>query len=294
MWGPQRPFVGTEALAAGRINRYQLRTRYDAVYRNVYVPKEMSLTPVTKAVAAWLWSRREATVAGLSAAALHGSLWIDAQLPAELNRRGRDKTDGILLHSDELWEDEICLIAGIPVTTPARTAFDIGRRRGLATAVIRLDSLMRATDVKAAGVQELVDRHRGARGVVQIRQAIGLADAGAESPQETRTRLTLIDGGLPRPQTQIEVFDRFGHFVARLDMGYDEWRVGVEFDGPQHWTDPAQRARDIERLAELEALGWIIIRVSGDILRYRSYSMVTRVRNALLAAGWRGERGVMA
>jgi hypothetical protein len=48
------PFLGTEALATGRVNRYQLRTRYDTVYRNVYVPRGTRLTAVDKALAAWL------------------------------------------------------------------------------------------------------------------------------------------------------------------------------------------------------------------------------------------------
>jgi hypothetical protein len=33
------PFIGSEALAAGVVSRYQLATQYDAVYRNVYVPR---------------------------------------------------------------------------------------------------------------------------------------------------------------------------------------------------------------------------------------------------------------
>ena len=81
-----RPFIGSEALAAGAVSRYQLATQYDLVFRNVYVPKGQALTPVDKAVAAWLWSGRRATAAGLSAAALHGALWIDAHLPAEINQ----------------------------------------------------------------------------------------------------------------------------------------------------------------------------------------------------------------
>ncbi|HEX2285204.1 MAG TPA: hypothetical protein VHI10_10365, partial [Mycobacterium sp.] len=96
----ERPFVGTEALAAGLVNRYQLATRFDALFRNVYVRKGHKVTPVDKAIGAWLWSGRRATACGLSAAALHGSPWIDATLPAELNQRSRHKTDGILLHSD--------------------------------------------------------------------------------------------------------------------------------------------------------------------------------------------------
>ena len=31
----------------------------------------------------------------------------------------------------------------------------------------------------------------------------------------------------------------------------------------QHWTDPAQRTRDIDRYAELADLGWVIIRVNS-------------------------------
>lgn len=108
------PFIGSEALAAGVVNRYQLATAYDAVYRNVYVPKGHVLTAVDRAVAAWLWSGRRATAAGLSAAALLGTLWLDSKLPAELNQRHRHKTNGILLHSDMLADDEVFIANGVP------------------------------------------------------------------------------------------------------------------------------------------------------------------------------------
>lgn len=78
------PFVGTEAVAAGAVTNHQLRTTYVAVHRNVYVPRGAELHAVDKAVAAWLWSRRRAVIAGTSAAALHGTRWIEADLPAEL------------------------------------------------------------------------------------------------------------------------------------------------------------------------------------------------------------------
>jgi len=279
------PFVGTEALAAGVVNRYQLATRYDAVYRNVYMTKGQQLTPVQKAIAAWLWSQRKATVAGLSAAALHESLWIDRRLPAELIQRSQHKTTGIVLHNDTLAADEITAVRDIPVTTPARTAFDLGRRYGVTLAVIRLDALMQATAVKPAEIEELVDRHPGTRGIAQLREANSLSDAGAESPQETRTRLVLTSAGLRPERTQIEVYDNYGYFVARVDMGWPQWRVAVEYDGVQHWTDPKRRTRDIDRYAELEALGWRIVRVSADMLRYRKPVIVERTRAALRAAG---------
>lgn len=278
------PFLANEALAAGAVTRHQLRTRFEAVHRNVYIRRGQELTAVTRARAAWLWSGRRATVAGLSAAALHGTKWIDDQHPAELNRRGRDKAEGILLHSDALESDEQVLRDGIWMTTPARTAYDIGRRGGLTGAVIRLDALARATALRRCDVEAVIARHPGTRGIVGLRRAVQLMDPGAESPYETRTRLLITGCGLVPPKTQIRVFDG-RRFVARLDMGWEQWLVAVEFDGAQHWTDPAQRTRDIDRLADLEALGWRVVRVSAELLRRRPGVVIARVRAALQAAG---------
>jgi hypothetical protein len=280
------PFIGTEALAAGAVTRRTLVSRHDMVYRNVYLAKGVELTPVRRAVAAWLWSERNATIAGMSAAALHGSQWIDPALPAELIRPETCDVDGIVIHRNKLLDDENCFVRAMPVTTPARTAFDLGRRDRLETAIVRVDALANATGLKPEDVSLVAENHRGARGMVQLRSVLELMDGGAESPQETRTRLLLIAAGFPKPQTQIVVVDEFGEFVGRVDMGWEQWTVGVEYDGPQHWDDPDQHARDIDRLAKLAAQGWLIIRLSRDHLRYRPHVFLTRVRDAMRAAGW--------
>jgi len=67
------PFLGSEARAAGLVTRRTLRSRHRLIYQNVYLPVGVQLTAQTRAVAAWLWARRDATVAGLSAAVLHGT-----------------------------------------------------------------------------------------------------------------------------------------------------------------------------------------------------------------------------
>lgn len=281
-----RPFLGTEALAAGSVSRRTLASRYDAIYRNVYLPKGAEMTATTRAVAAWLWSGRKATMAGLSAAALYGTQWIDEAEPAELYRRNGKPVDGILVHRDELLEEEVRSCGGIFVTTPARTTFDLGRRVDRDTAVVRADAVARVTGVRAADVAPLIDTHPGVRGLVQLREVLNLMDSGAESPQETRTRLVLIDAGLPKPQTQIVVRGNFGAGrSARIDMGYAEFKVGVEYEGAQHWTDPRVRANDIDRYAELAAQGWLIIRVSSDMLRLRPHVVVARTCEALRARG---------
>ena len=93
-------------------------------------------------------------------------------------------------------------------------------------------------------------------------------------------RLLLVRAGLPKPETQIE----FRDLHIRIDMGWREWKVAVEYDGVQHWTDSRQRSWDIDRIAMLEELGWVVVRVSAEMLS-RPDVVVERVRAKLRAAG---------
>jgi hypothetical protein len=151
--------------------------------------------------------------------------------------------------------------------------------------VQRLDALVNATDVKLVDIESVMAAHPGARGMPRLRRVLPLVDGGAESPQETLTRLVLIDAGLPWPRTQIQVYDGYRVFVARIDMGYEDVLVGIEYDGPQHWADPAVRQRDIDKQVALQDLGWKIIRASRDLLKFRRTTFVERVAAALRNRG---------
>jgi hypothetical protein len=281
------PIVATEALASGALTRRELTRGYTKLYRNIYARNGVELDAAQRAVAAWLWSGRTAVVGGSSAAALSGARWIPPSEPAELMRPlRRAAPPGIVVHSDLLAGDEVCTVGEIRCTTPARTAYDIGRRLPLDTAVQRIDALLNATGCKVFDVTDIATRYPGARGIRRLRRALTLVDPGAESPQETRTRLLLVRAGLPRPVTQIEVRNEWNWIVARIDLGWPQWMVGVEYDGAQHWTDPRQHARDIERLELLAAHGWRIVRVSAMQLRHEPTVVVERVRRALLEAGF--------
>ncbi|OCB35770.1 hypothetical protein A5675_18395 [Mycobacterium malmoense] len=273
------PFLGSEALSRGAITRGQLRTQYRAVFRDVYIARDAELTAATKARAAWLSTG--ATLSGLSAAAVLGTRWLDPAAPAEIMRADRHGQRGIVVHSDRLAADEVHTLRGMRATTAVRTAFDIGRARPAAAALPILDALLNATGIKPADIAVVADRHPGARGVRRLRAALQLTDGGAESPQETRLRLLLVGAGLPRPETQIE----FRDLRIRVDMGWREWQVAVEYDGVQHWADRYQRSWDIERIALLEAAGWVVIRVSAEMLSRRPMAIVERVKGKLAERG---------
>lgn len=279
-----QPFVGTEAVAARLFTRRTLKSRNTLLYRNVYLPGGVEVTAALRAEGAWLWSGREATLSGQSAAAWLGTDWIGKDEKAELTRP-QAASNKIMIHRERLRDEEVMLVRGIPTTTPARTACDLGRRGWLRTAVARVDALANATGLTAPQVNTVLLEHAGARGIVQLRNVVELMDGGAESPQETHTRLLLIDAGLQRPVTQIREFDRWGFVFARIDMGWPEFKVGVEYDGPQHWTDPERRNRDIDRYAELSRRGWILIRVNAELLYKRPSIVVERVVAALRERG---------
>jgi very-short-patch-repair endonuclease len=285
------PFRAAEALEARALTFRELRRFHAAVYPGVWAPRDLELAPVQRARAAWLWSGRSGVLAGLSASAMHGAKWIDARDPAELIHTNRRPPRLLTVHSDSLLDGETQLIDGMATTTPARTAFDLGRRLPFVEGVKRIDALMNATHVEAADVLSVAERHRGVRGLIRLRRALDHVDGGAESPYESLRRLVLTVNGFPDLETQIEVVDQRGGVVARLDMGWREYRVAVEYDGAQHWTDSRQRTWDIDRLAMLESLGWIVIRVSAGLLHNRPEVVVERARAALTSRGCAMPRG---
>ncbi len=271
------PFIGSEAVRAGRLTPYQLRSRFEAIHRDVYLAGDEELTAVIRAKAAWLWSRRNGVIAGQSAAALLGAKWVDDREPAQLLYENRHPPTGIRTWADRFEEDEVELVDGMLVTSPARTALDLACRYPVDAAVPKIDALARATKLKMADVELLAERYSGRRGMKRARVALDLADAGAESPRETWLRLVLIRADFPRPQTQIPVYNEYKVLVAVLDMGWEDIKVGADYEGEHHWTKRTQIDNDIRRFDEVTERGWIDVRVTA---RDTEASIIARIAAA--------------
>ena len=151
--------------------------------------------------------------------------------------------------------------------------------------VVVVDALAQADLVAIKEIRDYCAGQRGLRHLRTGRALLDRCDAGAESPMETRTRMVLVDGGLPLPETQIEVFHpRTGQFVGRLDMGYRELMVAIEYDGALHWE---QRRADDRRRDALRAIGWIVIVVSAEDIYQRPRPAGRAVAAAMRAAARR-------
>ncbi len=278
------PFTGSAALVSGALNRHQLRTRYRAVLPNVYLPNDVEPSLEQRIAAAWLWSNRRGIIAGAAAAAVHGAQWVPDNVPVELIHANSRPPYGVLTRRDALADGETQMIDGRAVTTPERTAFDIGRRGAVHSAVARLDTLARATGFKVDDVLRVAQCHPRTPGLRRLEAALEMVDAGAQSPRESYLRLLLIDAGLPRPQTQIPVVGADGMPVAYLDLGWEDCMVAVEYDGDQHRTDRRQYVKDIRRLEMLGEMGWIVVRVVAED---RPAAILRRVRAAITASSMR-------
>ena len=212
-----------------------------------------------------------------------GRSWTTSTPPVELLGPFNHPTPGVIVRRERITADDVVNLAGLPVTNPARTALDLGRHLPRDLAVAHLDALSAATGLIAADVQPLIARYKGARGIRLCQNPLSLMDGGAQSRRESCLRLLLIDGGLPRPVTQIEVRTAGGSLLAYLDMGWEKPMVAVEYDGDQHRADRRQYVKDIRRWEVIEDAGWRVIRV---VKEDRPNVILKRVRTALAARGF--------
>ncbi|GED98727.1 hypothetical protein nbrc107697_27660 [Gordonia crocea] len=172
------------------------------------------------------------------------------------------------------------------MTSPVRTAFDVGRIppewRGLGY----LDALHRATGFSVPALMRYIERHRGWRHIRQLRAIAPLVNGSAESPPESWVRLLMIRGDLPSPDVQIQVQDESGQIIARIDLGYRAVKIGIEYDGEEFHSGRMQRERDARRDERLESLGWKMIRIDAERMREEPWLILAEIETALRARGY--------
>ncbi len=100
---------------------------------------------------------------------------------------------------------------------------------------------------------------------------------------ESEARLAMIDGGLPIPELQYEVVDG-NRQLRRLDFAWPDQRVAVEYDGMDWHSGPDAMRRDRERHGALLDIGWIVIAIVFEDVRYRSWDFVARINEQLRRA----------
>jgi hypothetical protein len=169
----------------------------------------------------------------------------------------RMRRDGVRSGVRELHDSDVIELDGLRLTSPLRTACDLGRSLWRFDALAALDGFLRVGVDPAELVAE-IQRFRGFRGVLQLRTLAPLADGRSESVGESALRLHWYDSGLPRPELQIWVHDDAGVAIFRLDIGLEEIWFAVEYDGEDfHGEDDEEHDRERRGWMERER-AWVI------------------------------------
>ena len=277
-------FIGSHAIAEGRLSREQLRSLgYRRLVQGVYADPALDLDHLLRCRGVSLLLPKGAAIGGHSAAAWHGAPFAGVRDPVTVVRPADVEWKGpreVRVHRTDLRPADVDLVDDIPVTTALRTAWDVAALEPLGTAVAALDAMVRAGALARDELAAMAGRGTGRWGVTKVRRAVPLVDPRPESAPESRVRVALVLAGLtPVPQFQV-VQD--GIEIARVDLGFPEARLAVEYEGAYHF-DGDQILRDDARYARLRAAGWRVIRLAAHDLRDLDV-VVARVRAALSAA----------
>jgi hypothetical protein len=159
-------------------------------------------------------------------------------------------------------------VRGRLATAPAWTAVEIARTLRRPRALAVLDAALHVESCTREELLAAVDRQKGRRGIVQVRELAAIADGRAESPMESEARLVFIDGGLPTPELQYVIVDRRGR-RWRVDFAWPAAKVIAEYDSVEWHANPEGWKHDRMKAASLQECGWTTVpMVVDDVRRY--------------------------
>lgn len=190
---------------------------------------------------------------------------------------------------DELWPHQLALVprdltrlrCGLCATTADRTAVDLARTLPPIDALAVLDAALAAGACTVESLTAEVVRHVGLRGVRRARMLIALAEHGPESPQESRMRWRCHEARLPRPTVQLPVLFSDGRARRWLDLGWEDVKVGLEYDGETGHATATQRRADRRRHNILQDDDWAMF-YATDLDIYRGHrALMSKVDAAI-------------
>ncbi|MGI9092835.1 MAG: DUF559 domain-containing protein [Mycobacteriales bacterium] len=315
MRSPGRPlptaFTRDAALAVGWTGRQLEGYRFRLLTRGAYAWAGVQPRPaeLCRALSSLLppgsgWSHQTAAeLLGLprvGAPRLGRTLHVTVLRAAAVPRR-----HGLTAHRAEILPGDLALVDGVPVTSMPRTFVDHAAAVDLEQLVAIGDAMIRSGRCTAAELARRVAAAAGHRGVRRARRALSLLDPRAASVPESVMRVRIVDAGMPAPTPQLNVVDSRGRWIARVDLGYEQERIAIEYEGRQH-AERDQFARDIDRYSSLSAAGWRVLREGaadhaaggqrmlaqlGDLLSPPSRSQLTTGATARRGGDMRSRRG---
>jgi very-short-patch-repair endonuclease len=273
------------------LDRWLASGRLRAVHRDVYGFGPRPLVNRGKWLGAVLAMGPGAFLSHESAAALWGLAGDRPKIHVNAPR-GRQvrpgRRSGIKVHRCKFAADEVTLRDGIPVSTVARTIFDLGERSApheLKSAWDEADRLKLLRVPEVARVYELGRGRRRARARLKpflLAEQRHVEDTA--SPLEDRFAAFVVANRLPPPQKNVLVDG------DEIDALWPDARLIVELDSWEFHSHRAAFEKDRDRDADHLISGYHTIRVTHRRLSEQPERLAAQLR-ALLATPRRAESG---
>lgn len=280
------PFGATKHVVRRRTASGRWHVEFPAVYRISGSPE----TWESQVMAAVLASGDDAAAARRCAARLHGIAgFAGGGLELAVPRPRTPELPRVLVHrSTKLPAHHVTAVVGIPVTTAARTLFDLAGSVHPLRAERALDTCLARNFVTVDGAWRVLDdlAQHGRAGTVLMRELLQARGAGyvaTSSELEALFLRILRDAGVPEPEREVDLGD-VEDWVGRVDFVFRPARLVVEVDGRAYHTALLDRERDERRDNRLMAAGWRVLRFTWRQLVERPHEVVALVRAALAAA----------
>jgi hypothetical protein len=250
-----------QATAAGisdqRLTELVRRGAIARVARGVYAIGEAAFLDVDPAAITTSW---RVVLSHESAAA-----WYGADLPEALkamhvtaprNRARRSNgTPGIRVHRFTLSGDDVCVVRGVLVTSPLRTALDIARHLSVDHAVAIVDALIRLGRLSYDDFVAKATEQTG-RGAARVKLIAHLVSPKSGSILESLTRVLLWRNDLPDPTPQFSFRHPRRGWIGYMDFAWPELKAILECDGYEYHADRATFQKDRRRWTAVGTAGW--------------------------------------
>lgn len=280
------PFTPMQARQAG-VGRRALRSdSYVRVSHGTYLAAAGEVPMERRAQAALSCCPPGSVVSHHTAARLLGMyVPVDQRIHVAVPGNGyRTRRTGIAAH--RLFAGhEVIVHRGVACTDVVATVADLSTVLRLPDLVATIDSALASKLLDLEELRDVAGTRRRA-GVRLLEQAIGLADGRSESPMESKSRVLIRLAGYPPPECQLMVVGASGR-IYYLDMGWERWKVGAEYDGRQHAESPQQYAWDQRRREDIALPGWLLVTAVSDDLYVAPTGLLDRLDAAVAASGGR-------
>ncbi|MGV9792769.1 hypothetical protein [Gordonia sp. NPDC003422] len=131
---------------------------------------------------------------------------------------------------------------------------DIARSSDRIAAIAVGDAALHNDLCTTTELEDELDLLEGMSGVAAARRVVGSLNGKAESVLETRSRMTFVDAGLPMPELQVDLFNIFGEWIARVDFLWRKHGLVGECDGYKKYNGEDGRDRLLYEKGRSEAI----------------------------------------